>query len=117
MTNYRVLQNHYLKEDNQAQVWCYTDRKGREIGARVTTYCIAYSVDESDWGSHSTFAEAEDRARELAKKPWAFYTRALRNGLAYGASGRDKYFATLEERDAAIAKYFKDAEKRAVKIK
>ena len=117
MTSLRVLKNIYLKDDSQYQVWGYTDRKGREIGARVTTFIMAYSVDECSWGNHTTFAEAEDRARDLAKKPYGFKTRALRNGLAYGATGDDRYYATLEERDAAIAKYFKDAEKRAAKIK
>ena len=117
MKTYRVLRDIYLKDDSQARTWAYTDRKGREIGARVTTFIIAYSVDECSWGNHTTFAEAEDRARDLAKKPYGFKTHALRNGLAYGATGDDRYFATLEERDAAVAKYFKDAEKRAAKIK
>lgn len=117
MAAYQVLENLYQKDNSQAQVWGYTDSKGREIGARVTTYCVAYSVDECSWGGYDTFDAADVAAREFAKTPWVFKTQALRNGLDYGATGEARYFATVEERDAAIAKYFKDAEKRAAKIK
>ena len=42
--------------------------------------------------------------------------RATRNGADYGASQPRKYFTTEAERDAAVAKYLKQARSRALKL-
>lgn len=70
----------------------YLDRMGRLIGARVR---IQDNLDPD--------------------RPFSFVPRATRDGKPYGAFVGAQYFFTAAERDAAIVKYFADAEKRAAK--
>ena len=82
------------------------DRLGREIGASAYLF-------------EATFALAEDDSRcgyfVTPGHYFGFCPQATRNGLKYGAVQSDVYFATAEERDAAVEAYFAGAAKRAAK--
>lgn len=70
----------------------YLDRMGRLIGARV---------------------RIQDNI--VPDRPFSFVPTATRNGKRYGATSDFRCFRSAAERDAAIEKYFADAEKRAAK--
>lgn len=82
------------------------DRLGRLIGAEITTCETTYRP------------AAPDANIGWPKEPGTYFTliaQATRNGLSYGAGQGDRYFKTLEERNAAIDKYLKEANNRALK--
>lgn len=85
------------------------DRFGRTIGAK------AYTWEES-------YAEAADSTPSATYHHYivpgcyfGFCPQALRDGRKYGAVQHDQLFTTEEARDAAVARYFADAERRAAK--
>lgn len=99
------------------------DPWGRTLGCVVKTWEAAFVVKE-DVGTYSfqrdkyTLESAERHVAErTARGPFHLYMQATRNGERYGASHGwgGKQFHTVEERDAAIAKYLKQARKTAEK--
>ncbi len=83
---------------------------GREVGARVSFYNVTVTELTGNPASYYTV----DSAAELGEF-FAFCPQATRNGEGFGACQSFRHFRTVAERDAAVAKYFKDAEKRATK--
>jgi hypothetical protein len=87
----------------------FRDRFYREIGASIVRETLTIGeVPAVLWPK-----------RETDKAPGVYFTweaQATRAGKAYGASfPATHYHKTEEERAAAIAKYLKDAAKRAAK--
>jgi hypothetical protein len=82
------------------------DAKGREIGGRVQLI-------------EKTLVPTTDRSNNrITKKAgrWLWVRpHALRDGIAYGAYQHGKRYASMEAAEAAIEKYFRDAERRAQK--
>lgn len=85
------------------------DSKGRTIGANISTgtlELIEIPEDYQGW----FYAD---------KEPGTYYVlcvHATRGGESFGALQRERFFKTVAERDAAIAKYLKEAAKRAAKL-
>lgn len=96
------------------------DPWGRAIGVVIKTWEATFVVEESvgEWEHQSfyTLDRAERNAAACtAKGPFALFMQQTRNGSIYGASQRSSQFHTKEDRDAAIAKYLKQARKTAEK--
>lgn len=89
------------------------DSKGRVVGASVQTFAVTLR--------DATPEDIETRARSTYRVPagtYYIYTpHALRDGRSFGALQGYRWFTTEAERDAAVAKYFRDAEKRASKVR
>ena len=98
-----------ITTSNEVIVFGATDSKARVIGAQIKRI-------EADWieTPQGQYGYVNDR-RGL----WfGFEPHATRNNQRYGAGlQRHCWFATIEAREAAIAKYLADANKRAAKIK
>ncbi len=86
------------------------DAKGREIGGRawIGTSAIVELPDEA-----STFWRVD--ASRIGTTEFFFEPHATRDGNSFGALQGRRYFPSIEARDAAVAKYFAAAEKRAAK--
>jgi hypothetical protein len=93
----------------QDREFAAVDTKGRTFGARVLTLTATYvaRTDGMNWGYNIAPGTIRYEARP----------HALRDGQMFGASQGTRSFETVAERDAWIARYFKDAEKRALKNK
>lgn len=87
------------------------DRFGREIGARAYINSTIYEPTGTDDVNNWHIEPAE-----VSKLIYSFTPQATRAGKEYGASHGSHQFDTLEKAQAAAAKYFKQAEKRAAKI-
>lgn len=101
----RTEENRQLQTHNQREVIDFEirDAKGRSIGAQVATW--------------NATMEARDHGRSTLPPGPAFglNTMATRRGIPYGASQPSQWFATEEERAAALAAYLDGARKRAAK--
>lgn len=87
----------------------FVDAKGRRIGGRVILRVETRELHP--------VADPKGYSR-LSKWVGSRFTaepHALRDGERFGASQATHYFETEGERDAYVAKYFRDAEKRAAK--
>lgn len=84
------------------------DKYGRPIGAYIYRWTIKFTP-APEGATYWTNVEA------LGMK-YAFSPQATRNGKNYGALQADRYFETKAERDAAIARYLKNARQRAGKL-
>lgn len=87
------------------------DAKGRAIGADIHFEdCTVTEVgdDESGWPEGM-------RGYLPAGSYQAMTAQATRGGKPYGASQGRTFYATAKDRDDALAKYLKDARKRAQK--
>lgn len=82
------------------------DKRGRQIGARIETFEATFTEITDEGFSYYTQAPGHY---------FGFRPRATRNGEWFGASQRQRYFKTQQERAEAIAKYLADAKKRAAK--
>lgn len=84
------------------------DNKGRRFGARVRTF-----IETRD-----AVTQSDPRYRNSLSKwtgvRYVAQPHAMRGGELYGAMPSDQYFETEAARDAYVAKYFADAEKRAL---
>jgi len=83
------------------------DPRGRKIGAFVITNETTFedSPPEHTWG--------------YTMDPGQYFTltfHTTRDGAAYGPIQPMQHFKTVEERDQAVAKYLKAAQKRANKL-
>lgn len=93
--------------ENIDRAFDYVDSKGRRIGGRVSLSTVNVVADET--GDSSLLA------RDWLGFRFVACPGALRDGRSFGAIQRNHYFETVEERDAYVVKYFRDAEKRAAK--
>jgi hypothetical protein len=85
------------------------DGKGREIGARFTTY----RMDWTPRAGGSGLAQPE----QLGTGWFVLDYHATRDGKDFGSSNPRGYFTSASGRDAAIEKYLADARKRAARAK
>jgi hypothetical protein len=79
------------------------DAKGRTIGAHVYRSTVRFDPVKDGQAGY----------RHLPGVYEGLRVQATRNGLPYGASQSWRYFDTAEARDAALAKYLRDAQRRA----
>lgn len=102
----------------------HKDRLGRTIGAWVRNTVYTWvAKTEAQLAEDVVYAARYDFPAENLNQGehpagtvrFGFQCGALRNGKTHQASHSSKYFTTEAERDEAIAKYFKDAAKRAIK--
>lgn len=100
-------------EDFQFDAYDSTKASGlRQIGARVERFMARFYEEEVERDS------CRVSIIHLERRPGTYFamrTSALRDGQEYGASQPDYFFETEAEREAAIARYLKGAEKRAMK--
>lgn len=88
----------------------FRDTKGREFGAMVrigTQTRTPRSPATSGYGSLSDWLGTKIEVRP----------HATRGGQLYGAGQSSQFFDTMEQAEAYVARYFRDAEKRASKNK
>lgn len=90
-------------QETKSEAFGVRDSKGREIGADVYLYNNIRSEDHLS------------RYRDAEGNPFAYSPQATRDGSKYGASQTTYFFPTQEARDAAVAKYFSGARKRALR--
>lgn len=108
-TSIRASQSPPSDVAKQHVAFGITDGKGREIGARFTTYRI-------DWlprAESCTLAQPD----QLGTGWFVLDFHATRDGKDFGSSNPRGYFTSATARDAAIEKYLTDAKKRAAKAK
>lgn len=96
------------------------DNKGRAVGAFVKTFTEVYrdaTPEETAKGERDNYYGA-DYIR-LFRVPvgtyYCFTPCATRAGESFGAGMGSNTYATEADRDAAVAEYFKNAQKRATK--
>lgn len=82
------------------------DKQGRQFGARVI---ITRETRVAKAGSYTL---TKWLGSKIGVRP-----HALRDGRGYGASQRTHYVDTVEQAQAWADRYFRDAEKRALKNK
>lgn len=100
-------EKHQLR--NVQQAFPFIDRMGRRIGASATISRETWvNLPADHKGSYST---------QPAGDAFKVDVTSTRNGEGYGASFNGQRFTTLVEAEAYLAKYMKDAAKRAGKIK
>lgn len=110
---------HEQTEDAaQVRDFGVVDKKGRKLGATCFTGTLV---------RRGVFLTAEQKANRyggrgyvcdpalLGKLVYWYRPNATRNGVGFGASQQEKEFSTAAERDAAVAKYWKGAERTARK--
>lgn len=90
----------------------FKDKKGRAIGAR--TALLELRFVEVEVPAHHCHCYVADNAI-LGELFYAVDVSAQRAGEDYGAGQNYQLFATKAEAEAYIAKYLKDAAKRAAK--
>ena len=107
MTNTSFPAN-LITTSNEVVAFGATDSKARAVGAQIRHI-------EADWieTPQGQYGYVNDRRGRW----FGFQPHATRNGVNYGAVQKWRWFATIEAREAAIAKYLADANKRAAKIK
>ena len=96
-----VSQTDEIKENKYFGIF---DPRGREIGAQIRTFDATFEpIPEGDaWYYHM------EPGHYYALKVWA-----TRDGKPFGAMQSTRFFKTIEERQGAIDKYLKYAQKRA----
>jgi len=84
------------------------DQKGREIGAKITTFTVTRI--QTDCEDENRLSNPEDIGTHIA-----YRAQATRNGKSFGALQYENWCKTDEERKQKIEKYLEDAKKRALK--
>lgn len=93
------------------------DTKGRRFGAAATKTTQVYETQQrAIWPTAHNLANANENRRPDGTY-YAFRPTAMRGGDFFGASHGENIYASEAERDAAVERYFADAEKRALKNK
>jgi hypothetical protein len=85
------------------------DTKGREIGTRIETSwvdVVPHDGTEPRW---------QGSLRLPVGRHYAFEPHSTRDGKLFGALQRPQFFASENERDAAVNAYIERARKRALK--
>lgn len=93
------------------------DTKHRQFGARVTLTVSTFEDQETELWDYPSNRQHCDENRRPAGTYFGFRPRALRAGKPYGSSHGEQLFADENERNAAVSRYFAEAEKRALKNK
>lgn len=83
-----------------------TDRQGRRIGALVDTF-------ETDFVER--YEGANGGYTHPAGHVFGFTPHATRGGVTWGPVQSSRFYGTAAERDTVVAKYIRDAAKRASK--
>jgi hypothetical protein len=107
MTNTNTAERTARITTNQTKSFCdfpSRDAKGRTIGAHIYRFDAEHVVSDDGLRNHYIFP---------AGRYFGFKPQATRNGASYGAAQSTQLFNTVEEREAAIADYLKNAMKRA----
>jgi hypothetical protein len=93
------------------------DSKGRKVGASAMIFSqVLQPVPQEEIDRGGWFHWVMEGAEELSGTTvYGYEPQALRDGNFFGSSHACKRFFTEAERDAAVAKYFANAEKRAAK--
>lgn len=95
-----------INEGTEAHGFGVSDRKGREIGAKVSFEVRVYAPAEEGVKSWVNIA------------PGTYFVvryQATRGGTSYGPGFNRAFFGTEKERFAGVEKYLKSAKARAVK--
>lgn len=87
------------------------DSKGRVIGARASLWEVDFTLIPESEARDLRFGFVRHEPGHF----FAFEPHALRDGAAYGSSHGYKTFSSREDRDVAVARYFREAEKRAAR--
>lgn len=93
--------------------FCANDKKGRALGTRIylgVAVHVPYEDRPTDASQYAT------GYRIAAGTHFTLCVHTMRNGQTFGASQSRQYFATSEEREAAVNKYLAAARKRAAKL-
>ena len=85
------------------------DAKGREIGAKITTFLVTRTMRDNQEDSWY-ICDPKKLGTHIA-----YRAQATRDGKSFGASQYENWCATEEERNQKIEKYLADAKKRASK--
>jgi hypothetical protein len=93
---------------HNVEAFPFVDAKGRRIGAAASITQETWAPLAADARSWSTLAPGTHFHVAVA---------ATRDGMAYGASGNGQRFSTMPEAETYMAKYFRDAGKRAAKVR
>lgn len=103
----RTTENRQLQTMNERRTvnFALRDRKRRWVGAQIATWAAVMETNEGFMG----------RCPLPPGPAFGLNCMATRDGHPYGASQPSQWFATVEERDAAIAAYLDGARKRAAK--
>lgn len=105
----RTEENRQLQTNDMTTVvqFGFRDYRGRRVGAQIATWNAQMEpgLEDGKYGRST-----------LPPGP-AFGLRcmATRNSVCFGAWQQEQWFATVEERDAAITRYLDGARKRAAR--
>lgn len=88
------------------------DSKGRVLGSIVWMGTSEVAEQKNPNGCYYRVEASAIGTTQFFMEP-----HALRNGEQFGALQRRRYFPTIEARDAAVAAYFLNAEKRATRAR
>lgn len=94
------------------------DNKGRDVGAYVKTFTEVYrdaTPEEIAAGEAREYDPGMRVYRIPAGTYYCFTPYATRDSAHFGASNTANTYHTQTARDAAVAEYFKRAQKRAIK--
>lgn len=94
----------------QARHFGVRDTKGRVIGGRVVLFEADRAVVEQQLYVGCKQGEVKPAGRVYGYRP-----NATRDGEWFGAIQGTQWFDSAEQRDAAVVRYFANAEKRAKK--
>lgn len=99
-----------VKTGRQARDFNVLDKKGRAIGGVANLYEADRTIAERELYVSCPQGEVKPAGRVYGYSP-----HATRDGEWFGAIQGTQWFDTAEQRDAAVARYFANAEKRAKK--
>lgn len=105
--SYRRIERQVVK--SEARNFGHKDRLRREIGATVQIYSDLYAPDDggSNMGYYTT--------NKGPGRYFSYVSQGLRNTMHSQASHESALFNNLAACEAAVAKYWVQAEKRAAK--
>jgi hypothetical protein len=110
VSRYSAPRNQTEKTVRQHDFGGVTDKRGRAIGAQVTTGEVDYVA------LPDTMEDGSPRLGGYTMVPGHYYTfrpHATRNGQEYGPTQREQHFSNESERQLAIDQYLLSARRRA----
>lgn len=111
MSRCKIADNNTVTVASVLHDFGVVDERGRKLGARVAFSEVELVEVE---------AGADRWACRTYSKPAGYYflarMQATRDGSLFGATQLDNWYTTEAERDAAVAKYLKQARSRALKL-
>jgi hypothetical protein len=88
------------------------DKRSRQIGAAI----VRFSVEVTETPGCNGYGVLWYRQNQIGIK-YLFCFHATRDGIHFGASHSDQWFATEAEREDGIRKYLQNAKARAAKAR